>query len=72
VGGAGRATLGRVRSLLVVLLSVIVIAELIAVIGIAAALFWLGVTEAMLVGAGMLLVALVGGVLALRAMRPRR
>ncbi len=67
-----RATLGRVGSLLVVLLSAIVIVELIAVIGIAAALFWLGVTQAMLVGAGMLLVALVGGVLALRAMRPPR
>ena len=58
--------------LLVVLLATVVIAELIAVLVIAGALFWFGAAETTAVGAGMLVVALLAGVVALRAMRLRR
>jgi hypothetical protein len=60
------------RAALVFLLTVVVTVELLVVIGIAAALFWIGATGTIVVGAVMLLVALVAGVLALRAMRPER
>ncbi len=57
---------------LVVLLAAVVIVELVLILGIAGALFWFGATGTMIVGATMLVVALVAGVLALRAMRPGR
>lgn len=57
---------------LVVLLAAVVVAELVLVIGIAASLFWIGGTATSVVAGAMLVVALVAGVLALRAMRPRR
>ena len=57
---------------LAVLLSVVVIVELLLVVGIAAALFWVGATGTMVAGAAMLVVALVAGVFALRVMRPVR
>ena len=57
---------------LVVLLAAIVIVELLLVVGVAGALFWLGTAQPILIGAGMLVVTLVAGVLALRAMRPGR
>lgn len=58
--------------LLVVVLSAVVIAELLVVIGVAAVLFWSGSAAPIAVGAAMLVVALVAGLVALRAMRPRR
>ena len=54
-----------------VLLATITVVELIVVIGIAAVLFMFGTTSSILVGAVMLAVAALAGVLALRAMRPR-
>ncbi len=57
---------------LVFLLATVVVGELFVVIGIAAALFWLGATEAVAVAAGMILVSAVAGLLALRTMRPQR
>jgi len=55
-----------------VLLAVVVVVELILVVGIAGALFWTGGRGTIVMGAAMLLVALVASVLAVRAMRPRR
>lgn len=54
---------------LAVLLAVVVLVELVLVIGIAGALFWIGGTGTIVAGAAMLVVAGAGGVLALRAMR---
>jgi len=75
--GSGRAsepavTRSRVGKVLAVLLTAVVIVEIVLVVGIAASLFWIGGTGTTAVGVSMLVVALVGGVLALRAMRPRR
>jgi hypothetical protein len=61
-----------VSKLLIVLLAVLVLVEVIAVIGVAGALFWVGGRGTVVVGASMLVVALVAGILALRSMRPRR
>ena len=58
--------MGRV---LAVLLSLVVVAELLGIIGIAAALLWLGGTGTLVVGTAMLVVALAAGVVALRAIR---
>jgi hypothetical protein len=58
--------------LVAVVLTVLVIVELIVIIGIAGSLFWIGGTGTMIVAGSMLVVSLVAGVLALRAMRPRR
>ena len=58
--------------LLIVLLGVVVAVEVIAVIGVAGALFWVGGRGTITVGAGMLVVTLLAGFLALRAARPRR
>ena len=58
--------------LLVAFLVVVVAMEVIAVIGVAGALFWVGGRGTIAVGAAMLVVTLVAGVLALRAARPRR
>ena len=55
--------------LLVVLLGVLVVVEVLFVIGVAAALFWVGGRGTTLVAASMLVVTLAAGVLALRAMR---
>jgi hypothetical protein len=57
---------------LAVLLTVVVLGEIVLVIGIAGSLFWIGGTGTTAVGVGMLVAALVAGVLALRATRPRR
>ncbi|SFF50800.1 hypothetical protein [Blastococcus tunisiensis] len=54
---------------LAVLLAVVVLVELVLVIGVAGALFWIGGTGTIVAGAAMLVVAGAGGVLALRAMR---
>ena len=56
---------------LAVLLAVVVVVELIAIMAIAGALFWLGGTGTIVVGAAMLVVALVGAVVATRSMRAR-
>jgi hypothetical protein len=61
-----------VGKLLAVLLGVLVVVEVIAVIGVAGALFWVGGRGTVAVGTSMLVVTLVAGVLALRGMRPRR
>jgi hypothetical protein len=61
-----------VGKLVVVFLVVLVAMEVIAVIGVAGALFWVGGRGTIAVGAAMLVVTLVAGVLALRAARPRR
>jgi hypothetical protein len=61
-----------VGKLLVVLLGVVVTVEVIAVIGVAGALFWVGGRGTTAVGVAMLLVTLGAGLLALRAARPRR
>jgi hypothetical protein len=61
-----------VGKLLAVVLGVLVAVEVIAVIGVAGALFWVGGRGTMTVGATMLMVTLVAGVLALRAARPPR
>ena len=58
--------------LLVVLLAVVVVVEVLVVIGVAGALFWVGGRGTVAVGASMLLVTLVAGVLAVRSARPRR
>jgi hypothetical protein len=65
-------TLLRVSRLLVVLLVAVVIVEFIAVIGVAAALFWLGTGATMTVGAAMLVVTAIAVLLTLRAMRAHR
>jgi len=62
----------RVGKVLVVLLAVVVAVEVIAVIGVAGALFWVGGRGTTTVAASMLVVTLVAGVLALRGMRSRR
>ena len=54
-----------------VLLATFTVVELIVVIGIAAVLFMFGTTSSILVGAVMLVVSALAGILALRAMRPR-
>jgi hypothetical protein len=62
----------RVGRVLVVLLAVVVVVELLVVIGVAGTLFWVGGRGTITVGALMLIVTLVSGVLALRGMRSRR
>jgi hypothetical protein len=61
-----------VGKLLLVLLGVVVTMEVLAVIGVAGALFWIGGRGTVAVGASMLLVTLVAGFVTLRAARPRR
>ncbi len=56
---------------LVIMLAAIVIVELVLVIGVAAALFWLGSTGPILVAAAMIVVAGAAGLVTLRTMRPR-
>lgn len=58
--------------LLAVVLTIVVVVELFLVLGIAGALFWTGGRGTIIVASAMLLVALVAGVVALRAMRPGR
>jgi hypothetical protein len=65
-------TLRRVGKVIAVVLTVLVIVELIVIIGIAGSLFWIGGTGTTVVAASMLVVSLVAGALALRAMRLRR
>jgi hypothetical protein len=60
-----------VGKLMTVLLATITVVELVVVIGIAAVLFMFGTTSSIVVGAVMLAVSALAGVLALRAMRPR-
>jgi hypothetical protein len=55
--------------MVVALLAVLVALELIAVIGIAGALFWVGGRGTVVVGASMLVVSLLAGLLALRDIR---
>ena len=57
--------------LLVVLLAVVVVVEVVAVVGVAAALFWIGGRGTVAVGATMLIVTAIGGLLTLRAIRQR-
>lgn len=57
--------------LLAVLLGIVVTVEVLLVIGVAGALFWVGGRGTTLVGASMLVVTLVAGVLAVRGMRRR-
>jgi hypothetical protein len=57
---------------LVVLLAAVVAVEVIAVLGIAGTLLWIGGKGTFAVASGMLVVTLLTGVLALRGMRPRR
>ena len=61
--------MGRV---LVVLLAVVAVVEVIAVVVVAGTLFWVGGRGTIVVGASMLVVTLVAGVLAVHAMRLRR
>jgi hypothetical protein len=60
-----------VAKLVTALLAAVAVVELVAVLAVAAVLFMLGATTSIALGAGMLLVAAVAGVVALRAMRPR-
>jgi hypothetical protein len=53
-------------------LSAVVVVELILVLGLAAALLWLGTGATIAIGAGMLIVTGVACLLTLRAVRPRR
>ena len=57
--------------LLVVLLAVVVGVEVVAVVGVAAALFWIGGRGTVAVGATMLIVTAIAGLLTLRAIRQR-
>ena len=57
---------------LAVLLAVVVVVEFVLVIGVAGTLFWTGGRGTTIAGGGMLVVALVAGVVAMRAIRPRR
>ena len=57
---------------LVVLLAVVVAVEVIAVIGVAGVLFWVGGRGTIAVATSMLVVTLVAGALALWGMRRRR
>jgi hypothetical protein len=61
-----------VGKLLVVLLAVVVAVEVIVVIGVAGALFWIGGRGTATVATSMLVVTAVAGVLALRGMRRPR
>jgi hypothetical protein len=61
-----------VAKLLIVVLAAVVTVEVIAVLGIVGTLFWVGGRGTTAVAASMLVVTLVAGVLALRAMRSRR
>jgi hypothetical protein len=61
-----------VGRVLVVLLAVVAVVEVIAVVVVAGTLFWVGGRGTIVVGASMLVVTLVAGVLAVRAMRLRR
>jgi hypothetical protein len=61
-----------VDRLVVVLLAVVVAVEVIVVIGVAGALFWVGGRGTVAVAASMLVLTLVAGTLALRGMRSRR
>jgi hypothetical protein len=61
-----------VGKLLVVLLATVVVVEVLAVIGVAGALFWVGGRGTTLAGGAMLVVTLVAGVLSLRGIRGRR
>ena len=54
-----------------VLLAVVVVVELLAIMAIAGALFWLGGTGTIVAGAAMLVVALLAAVVAVRSMRAR-
>jgi hypothetical protein len=65
-------TVRRMGKFAAVVLTVLVIVELIVIIGIAGSLFWIGGTGTTVVATSMLVVSLVAGVLALRAMRQRR
>ena len=57
---------------LVLLLAVLVVVEVIAVIGIAGALFWIGGRGSTVVASSMLVVTVLAGFLALRSARSRR
>lgn len=57
--------------LLVVLLAVVVGVEVVAVVGVAAALFWIGGRGTVAVGATMLIVTAIAGLLTLRTIRRR-
>ena len=57
--------------LLVVLLAVVVGGEVVAVVGVAAALFWIGGRGTVAVGAAMLIVTVIAGLLTVRAIRQR-
>jgi hypothetical protein len=58
-----------VAKIVVALLAVLVTLEVVAVIGIAGALFWVGGRGTVVVGASMLVVSLLAGLLALRGIR---
>jgi hypothetical protein len=60
-----------VERLLVVLLAVVVVVEVVAVVGVAAALFWIGGRGTVAVGATMLIVTVIAGLLTVRAIRRR-
>ena len=57
--------------LLVVLLAVVVGVEVVVVVGVAAALFWIGGRGTVAVGATMLIVTAIAGLVTLRAIRRR-
>ena len=57
--------------LLVVLLAVVVGVEVVVVVGVAAALFWIGGRGTVAVGATMLIVTAIAGLLTLRTIRRR-
>ena len=57
--------------LLVALLAVVVGVEVVAVVGVAAALFWIGGRGTVAVGATMLIVTAIAGLLTLRTIRRR-
>jgi hypothetical protein len=59
------------RKLVMVLLGTIAVVEVIVVIALAAVMFMFGTTASIAVGAGMLAVTAIAGVLALRGLRPR-
>jgi hypothetical protein len=61
-----------VTKLVVVLLGAIAVVEVVVVFVLAAVLFLLGSAQSIAVGAGMLLVSAVAGVLTLRAVRRAR
>ena len=57
--------------LLVALLAVVVGVEVVVVVGVAAALFWIGGRGTVAVGATMLIVTAIAGLLTLRTIRRR-